>query len=106
MHKLTIYKTDGSKEVRTMQEKPTLEMLQGIVGGNIELVSAPFFADLDWFKRDHANVLEGLNSDNYEDFAVWCDEEGKLADKDPNQHFPALPYDQIVGDVIVQEVTA
>ena len=74
-----VLRTDGSTE--QLEGKPTLEQLQALVGGYIELVP----------------IFDGSH--------MYCNEEGKLLGLKPNIFAGALIDfpDTIVGDVVVME---
>lgn len=104
IHKLTVYKANGKVEVKKQSEPFTLKELQAIVGGNIELVPQEFYLNEEWFKRDHSEAHLQISKDGVsDDFAVWCNEDGKGLELSPNAKLKPTSYDQIVGDVVVQE---
>lgn len=88
--KMTIIRTDGLVEIRTLDGQPKLEDLQAIVGGYIELV--PLFG-----------TWQG------EEAAMFCNEDGKGSALPINRAATALWHgaahgdtgDVLVGDVVI-----
>lgn len=93
---LIVIKADGNVETRELCGKPSLETLQGLVGGLIETVPL-------WDRYLHQGKLR--------DCVAFCDEEGKIKGRPVNSMatilwrvsyspMPALD-DVLVGDVII-----
>jgi hypothetical protein len=68
------------------QQKPTLEDVQGLVGGYIERVLC-LTIQHGWVEADS--------------FQMWCDEEGLLKEKLFNPVASAIAGREIVGDVVI-----
>lgn len=76
--KATVYRTDGTKEEIQIPKKGSLDMLQKIVGGLIEIIYI-------------VPLLDSLRSDFSKGKDLIINEEGKLLDLEPN------PFSQLVG---------
>lgn len=89
MGKVILIKTDGTVTETEQDKSPSLEQLQEMVGGYIEVV--PMF-------NDHRG----------EECVVYCDEEGKIKNKRYNQTATewwndcnTIGGDALVGDVVI-----
>lgn len=90
MYEYSIYKTDNTKEVETLQGRAELEQIQEWVGGYIEVVSPKFFPD-----------------QNMDLVTVYCNEEGKLKGLPVNPYFKPAPWgDQLLGNVVIEKEVA
>jgi hypothetical protein len=96
-YKLTYYKANGDKQQKLVDSAPSLEQLQGAVGGMIEQVPEAYYreSNKDWFELMHPDEVD----------AVWCHEEALLvSDPQPNLRFKPAPWgDRLYGDVLVVE---
>lgn len=95
-YQLTSYLANGEIiEYPTTDGEPSLERLQELVGGNIEVVPQYIIDDNKWLNVSH-------RSENIE--AIYCNEEGKLDEwQQVNPHFKGNTYDVLVGDIVVVE---
>jgi hypothetical protein len=77
-----LVKVDGTKEEVEVPKKGSLDFLQGVVGGYIELAAC------------HDAAYDG----------IICDEEGKIKNKPLNKVATDMagvaPYDVLVGDIL------
>lgn len=92
---VTIYRTDGEiSRSAWMPVEPSLELLQQAVEGYIE--SVPEWAVDEHWLQFHGHQIAGTH--------VYCNEDGKYKELDPNPFTHMLPgYDCIVGNVVVVE---
>ena len=92
MGKIIILKTDGTDEQKTANESPTLEQLQEIVDGYIELVNVFFGGKYEQMIVNEEGRLNGLPF-NYRATSVYhCNY---------ITHKGEVPYDPIVGNAVI-----